>query len=490
MKKQHKYLMPVLVLLVSCSMQAYAQVVITGGSSLVVGQSGNFVNTQNLVVNNGANLLVNGTLILKKDLQNQNVLPDFIGPGSVEFTGSVNQTISGLNTMTDLLVNNGTGVTIGGNTGVEGTMALTWGRVTLGSNNLTLGANAYVDGSPSENAMVVPTSSGQMIKVFTNGFTGVFTFPVGDNTGTSEYTPVTLNFIQSTALNLGLVGVNLLNERYPDPGITGNYLNRFWTLTSSQFTGFKCDAVFKYAHDDVTGRERYLSCTKVNPLPWVTYNLVDSIDHQMTATGVTEFGSFTAVKSTTTTANNELANISLSNNGITNCYDATQVLMVAGSGRTFTVECGGAATLVAGQKIRLLPGTKTSQCGGFYPGGYLHAYISTNGIYCGSLPAPMVNNPGPGNDALEASVDGISNGKRVKLYPNPSSSLFTVEQTGEDRTGMTRIEILNLNGLKMKSEELHGAMKYQGSVSDLMPGIYFIKVFTGNFVETLKLVKN
>jgi hypothetical protein len=483
MKTIFKYLIPVVILVFISGLWLHAQVIVTSGSSLVIVQFGKFVTTQNVVLHNGGNLIVNGTLNLKKDLVNQNVSIDNLGPGAVEFTGSVNQLITGPNVMEDVLVNNVAGLTVGSHTSVNGAMTLSSGKVTLGSSNLSLGPNATFPGSPSESAMIVPTGSGQLIKAFTSGFTGVFTFPVGDNTMTPEYSPVTLSFTQMSAWNIGFTGVNLLNEKYPDPLINGNYLKRFWTITGDQFQSFNCNAIFQYTPADVVGREKYLSCTKVNPVPWVTYSMTDSTSHLLTATGLTSFSSFTGVKSTNTPANNELANISIGS-GVVNCYDATEVLTVAGSGRTFMVQNGGSVTLIAGQKISMLPGTKV------FSGGYLHAFITTTSNYCGSQPAPVVSNPDPGNDAVAFAVPEITEGRHVRVYPNPASNLFTVGQTGDDRTGMTRIEILNLNGLKMKSEILHGEMKYQGSVSGFMPGIYFIKVFTGNFVETLKLVKN
>ncbi|HPS61686.1 MAG TPA: cohesin domain-containing protein [Bacteroidales bacterium] len=71
--------------------------------------------------------------------------------------------------------------------------------------------------------------------------------------------------------------------------------------------------------------------------------------------------------------------------GQSECYFATQTLTVAGGGAIFIVEPGASATLMAGMKISLLPGTKVKY------NGYLHAYINRTGPYCSSpgLPTTM-----------------------------------------------------------------------------------------------------
>lgn len=165
---------------------------------------------------------------------------------------------------------------MGGNTIVNGILAIANGKVTLGSHNLLLGPSATISATPSSTVMIIVTGTVELRKEFPAGYAGTFTFPVGDDTGTPGYSPVTLHFTGGTFASGNYAGVNLKNEKYPDPDITDNYLERYWTITQSGITGFTCNASFQYLPADVTGDETLISCTKVNPLPWTTYGLANA----------------------------------------------------------------------------------------------------------------------------------------------------------------------------------------------------------------------
>ena len=456
---------------------ARAYNVITSGTTLK-GTAGTFlISSTAMDIKSGATLDHPGTLTLKDNLTNENGSPNSLGLGTVELSGTSSQTISGQNIIQNLTVNNAAGVIIGGNTWVNGILALTSGTVALGSNNLRLGPSASISGTPSTSAMIIVTGAGELRREFPSGFTGSFTYPVGDNTGTPEYSPVTLNFIGGTFPSGNYTGVSLVNARYPDPDITGNYLNRYWTLTQSGITGFTCNATFQYLPADVVGTENVISCTMVNPLPWVTYALTNAATHRLTAQGVTAFGSFTGVKSTTPPDNQDLVNIDIPN-GTTTCYDATQVLTVAGNGTTFLVENGGNVTLVAGSSIHLLDGTKVNS------GGYLHAYITTNGNYCGS----------PFNPLVAAIQDTIGfeavKDQMIKIYPNPTTDMVIVELIEAVTPATAVISVYNMQGEKLLQKTINGESQFQFSLSDKPVGIYIVHVQSDKRSEIAKVIKH
>ncbi|MCK9421538.1 MAG: T9SS type A sorting domain-containing protein [Bacteroidales bacterium] len=459
---------------------AMADNVISSGTTFKVLSGTTVFSSEGLVIKNGATLDNAGTLILKKNLANENVTPNSLGSGTAEFSGTANQTIGGQNIIQNLTVNNVTGVTIGDNTTVNGVLYLTNGTITLGSDNLLLGQLASITGTPSASNMIIVTETGQLRKEFQSGFTGSFTFPVGDDNGTSEYSPVTLNFTGGSFAAGNYVGVSLKNEKYPDDNITGNYLKRYWTITQSGITGFTCNAAFQYVAADVTGTENVISCTKVNPLPWVTYALTNAGTHVLSASGITTFSSFTGVKSATPPANQELANIDIPN-GTSTCYDATQILTVAGNGNTFIIENGGNVTLVAGSKIFLLAGAKVNS------GGYLLGRITTSGNYCGATFNPLVANNQNGETL---GIDPAAKYQFFKVYPNPTTDIVIVELLEEGVSPTVNITVYSLQGEKLLQKSLTSESKFQFSLSGKPVGIYMVHVQSGDRSEIAKVIKN
>ena len=469
-------LLAILISLLLPSMQA--ENVITTGTTLKVTAGTTLVSVDNLVVKSWATLDNAGTLILKKNISNENALPNSLGTGSAELSGSTAQSITGQNVIQNLTVNNVSGATIGGNTNVNGNLTLTSGKVTLGSNNLLLGPSAAIVGTPSALVMIVVTGTGELRKEFPAGYAGAFTYPVGDDTGTPEYSPVTVVFTGGTFAVGNYIGVNLKNEKYNDPGITGNYLNRYWSLSQFGTAGVMCNATFQYSQADVVGTENKLSCTRVNPIPWVTYGPTNASTHLLIANSLTSFGSFTGLKSTTTPLNQQLANVVIPG-GTTTCYDAVQVLTLAGSGATFLVQNNGSVTLVAGNKISMLDGTKVNS------GGYMHAYITTNGIFCGSLLNPLVANF-VNKETL--GIETVIKNQFIKVYPNPTTDIVIVELINNETAA--NITVYSMQGGRLYQKDLNGENKFQFSLAGKPTGIYMVHVLSGDKTEVAKVVKN
>ncbi|MEA5109761.1 MAG: hypothetical protein VB072_04975 [Lentimicrobium sp.] len=269
--------------------QANADNIITSGTTLRVSAGTTLVSTGNLVINSGATLNNSGTVNLKSNLNNLNASQNSLGSGTVIFSGTASQAISGNNTIQNLTINNASGVTNNGQTLVNGVLTLTSGRVTLGAYNLTLGTAATIGGAPSSSAMIVATGSGQMRKSYAAA--GSFVFPVGDNTGTAEYTPVTLNFSAGSFAGGNYAGVNLVNAAYP--GSSGSYLNRYWNISQSGISSFTCNATFQYLVADVNGTETSIWCVRVLPEPQTNYQVTNATLHQLTANALNALGTFT-----------------------------------------------------------------------------------------------------------------------------------------------------------------------------------------------------
>jgi hypothetical protein len=178
--------------------------------------------------------------------------------------------------------------------------------------------------------------------------------------------------------------------------------------------------------------------------------------------------------------NATVQNVTVSNAQDT-CFNATQVLAVAGNGTHMIVQNGGSATFVAGQKISFLPGTSV------LAGGYMHGYITLDGQYCSQIANPVVSTP---VSAVEVTaVPEMMSGQTIRAYPNPTSGLFTVELKGDNGNVMTKAELYSVSGAKVMSVDLKNERKHEFSINGFAPGIYFIHVHTPQRSEILKIVK-
>lgn len=165
--------------------------------------------------------------------------------------------------------------------------------------------------------------------------------------------------------------------------------------------------------------------------------------------------------------------------GKTKCYDATQTLLVAGNGTTFTVQNGGAVTMIAGQNIRYLPGTSVRS------GGSMHGYITSTNQYCGQK-SPAI----PAVITGEGEVSATYNSPLFTIYPNPTSGIFMVEQTSAGMYGKVIVEIYNICGERAMVQEITGEMKHEFRTPGLLNGLYFVKIrVNDSYIKTFKLVK-
>jgi hypothetical protein len=278
-----------------------AQTHIANSTTVKIEAGTTFSNSSDLLLDVGGSLNNQGTMVIKGNLINNNTTASNLGTGTFEFAGTAAQTISGPNIFTNLSVNNATGVALSGtyDNQVTGILTLSTGLLTLGNTNLSLGPLASIAGTLSSAKMIVATGTGELRKEYSG--TGSFTFPVGDNDGTAEYSPVTANFTSGTFGSGNFLGVSLKNLPDPDPNIsTGDYLNRYWNLNNNGITGsISCNVSFSFLPADVNGLISNLYCLKTFP-NLVTYNKYTS-GNILTGT-VTSFSRFTGARAGQTAA--------------------------------------------------------------------------------------------------------------------------------------------------------------------------------------------
>ena len=136
---------------------------------------------------------------------------------------------------------------------VNTSLALTNGHIDLGANNLTLASGASIGGAPGSASFVIADDTGGQL-TRTLSASGTYTYPIGDNSGTTEYTPATLTFTGGTYA--GTVGVRVIDAIHPSNLGATNYLTRYWQVSASGVTPTDYTFAGTYASSgDITGTE-------------------------------------------------------------------------------------------------------------------------------------------------------------------------------------------------------------------------------------------
>jgi hypothetical protein len=150
-------------------------------------------------------------------------------------------------------------------TALGGEIKLTNGSLFLGNNDLYvdyLGNGNYTIPSPSAANMFVTNGTGQfLLSTYVRSGSPVgsdnYVFPIGDNTGVSEYTPVEIRLFKNTVSRIiGLRVVDALNPNINTPVAASDYLSRYWMVSENGAGGLYRDSItVYYTPGDVTGTE-------------------------------------------------------------------------------------------------------------------------------------------------------------------------------------------------------------------------------------------
>jgi hypothetical protein len=164
--------------------------------------------------------------------------------------------------------------------------------------------------------------------------------------------------------------------------------------------------------------------------------------------------------------------------GTDTCFNSVDSITVAGDNTTFTVQNGGSATLIAGQKILCLPGTTVLE------GGYFHAYITETGQFCNTLPPPVVAAALTGT-----GENGMVSGSMFSVYPNPTTGEFNLIINGYSGEGSILAELFNSSGKLIRTVSLKGNGTHSMSLADEPSGIYLIRMTYGEKTESVRIVR-
>jgi hypothetical protein len=246
-----------------------------------------------------------------------------IATGIVTYYGA-SQTITA-GTYNNLVINQASGqASLGGNVIVNGILTLTNGVLNLSGFDLTLGPAATISvASPSATRMIIANGS-QVIKTFTG--VGSFFFPIGDNTGTTEYSPITVNITAGAGFPAN-VGVSVVDAKHPNNSSTANFLTRYWEVNQTGITGGVATITTTYPNADVSGTEGSITSAQLNGVfnqasnPWTKFSALAA--NTLTATGATltsgQTSYFTGLRGANPTA-------TITGGGVTICVGGSAAL--------------------------------------------------------------------------------------------------------------------------------------------------------------------
>ena len=166
----------------------------------------------------------------------------------------------------------------------------------------------------------------------------------------------------------------------------------------------------------------------------------------------------------------------------------TQTVNVLSSLPTPTISVSGSILMSTSSGVQwyvgtyLIPGATTQTYTAVYDGVY--TAIATDINFCNSAPSNTVS-------VLGAGLKTYDKYASLKIYPNPTTGLFTVEIEGltEDAT----IELINDLGQKMQQafiKDCSSVCLYDVDLRDYPNGVYFVKISSKNEIEYRKLILN
>jgi|GEM_PF-1516231 len=249
---------------------SFAQLVNDGATITI--KNGATLYVESDVTNNGAgaiNIEGTGILEVQGNLTNNSTLTT--QPMSkVKFSGAANSnfksngaTISNL----EISKNNST-VTLTDAASVSALLdfgSAGSSKVLLGNFDIVLGSTALVSGNDSDE-YVATNGTGMVQKnLADNTYTNeVFTFPVGD---AANYTPLETSFSGTTVA--GNLKVKANNVVHPSkPSSAESFLNRYWDVNASGFTGYSNTMIGTYAAGDDNGSTALIKGAVHDGMEW------------------------------------------------------------------------------------------------------------------------------------------------------------------------------------------------------------------------------
>jgi hypothetical protein len=175
-----------------------------------------------------------------------------------------------------------------------GTFALTNGVVSMNTFNFTISninAGGFTNGALSATTMVLQNGTGNFVRNISNtGLPITYLFPIGENTGVTEYSPV--SYTVSANATISSLTFRVFDLQHPNDVNTTNFTSRYWSVVNAP-NSFTYTASFSYPAADVTGTQSSFDVYRHDPTA-LTWQLNPATTGSGTATYDGTDGTFSA----------------------------------------------------------------------------------------------------------------------------------------------------------------------------------------------------
>lgn len=202
-----------------------------GGNAITFNSATDFFNINNLNLTIGttgvANTITGGGTFRGSTTSNLTLL----GTGSVgtlTFSGTASQ-----QTLGTFTVNRTAGAIaclLGSDLTVNTALNLTAGIVDVDNRTMTINNATTVSGAGTNSFIIADNAFGGILRRQYSAV-GSFTFPIGDKTGTMEYSPASVNLTAGAGMSTtSYIAVSVNDSKHPDMNAPTNFISRYWTV--------------------------------------------------------------------------------------------------------------------------------------------------------------------------------------------------------------------------------------------------------------------
>ncbi len=412
---------------------------------------------------------------------------------AAQVSGNFGSSLSTANTLSNMEVNNASGLTLNTNITVSnsGTLTLTSGKLDIGNYDLNMGStggSASISGSGSSNYII--TSGTGVLNQFNIG-TGQrtsVTYPIGASA--TSYTPVTLNVVGSTTVDnfSARVFQSVYGNGSSGTAVTVNAVDRTWNITEGTTGGSNVTITPQWPASDELASFNRSNCN--------VYHYSGGL-WTATANGAAASGSnpYTIVSGTVTsfspfavrTAVDILPIELLSFNAVPKgkVVDIGWTTATEFNNDYFTVERSTDACTFEG--VAMVDGAGNSQSVRNYEA------LDTNPIY-GLSYYRLKQTDFDGKYSYSDIVPVILNGSisNAVVYPNPTID-YTLLQFNSTQDEQIKVTVTDELGQCVHSHyyyAIKGTNQLEINLSHLLPGVYCVTLITRSVGFKIKVVKN